>query len=113
MPKRAFKVPWFFFLLSFGGKFFFFHFSLVPHVFPLCSLQVPNEFTLSFQYVFQVPNGFTLGSQYVPQDPNVFLNMFVIAPHFYPICFGKSCPPFTYIGGPKARNFVSLDLPIF
>jgi hypothetical protein len=21
-----------------------------------------------------------------------------MAPHFYPICFGKSCPPFTYTG---------------
>jgi len=29
--------------------------------------------------------------------------MFSIAPHFYPICFGKFCPPFTYIGGSKGR----------
>jgi hypothetical protein len=29
--------------------------------------------------------------------------MFSIAPHFYPICFGKCYPPFTYIGGPKVR----------
>jgi len=28
-------------------------------------------------------------SQYVPQAPNVFPNMFSIAPHFYPICFGN------------------------
>ncbi len=36
--------------------------------------------------------------------PNVFPNMFFIVPHFYPICFGKCCPLFTYIGGPKGRN---------
>jgi hypothetical protein len=27
-----------------------------------------------------------------------------IAPHFYPICFGKCCPSFTYIGGPKGMS---------
>jgi hypothetical protein len=26
--------------------------------------------------------------------------------HFYPICFGKCCPPFTYIGGPKGQIFI-------
>jgi len=39
-----------------------------------------------------------------PQVPNVFPNMFSIAPHLYPICFGKCCPPFTYTGGPKGRR---------
>jgi hypothetical protein len=29
---------------------------------------------------------------------------FPIAPHFYPICFGKCCTPFTYIVGSKGRN---------
>jgi hypothetical protein len=57
-----------------GG--FFFHFSLVPNVFTLSSLQVPN----------------------------MFPNMFSIAPQFYPICFGKCCPPFTHIDRPKGRN---------
>jgi hypothetical protein len=38
--------------------------------------------------------------------PNVFLNMFSIAPHFYPICFGKCSPPFNGIGGPKGRNSI-------
>ncbi len=34
-----------------------------------------------------------------------FPKEFSIAPHFYPICFGKCCPPFTYIHGqPKGRN---------
>ncbi len=49
---------------------------------------------------------FFLGSQWVPiRFPicspflNVFPNMFSIAPHFYPICFGKCFPPFTYIVG--------------
>jgi hypothetical protein len=29
---------------------------------------------------------------------------FPIAPHFYPICFGKCCPPFSFIGGPKGQE---------
>jgi hypothetical protein len=37
MPKHAFKVPCFFFLLSFVGGKIFFHFSLVPSVFPSSS----------------------------------------------------------------------------
>ncbi len=37
-------------------------------------------------------------SQWVPI---LFPNMFFIAPHFYPICFGKCCPLFTYIDAPK------------
>ncbi len=49
---------------------------------------------------------FPSGSQYVPQIPIVFLNMFCIAAHFYPECFGKCCPPFTYIAGPKGRNSI-------
>ncbi len=60
-----------------GGKDFF-YFSLVPNVFLLCSIQVPN----------------------------VFSNMLSITPHFYPICFGNSCPPFTYIVGPKGMNSI-------
>jgi hypothetical protein len=28
------------------------------------------------------------------------------APHFYPICFGKCCPPFTHIGGQKGKNSI-------
>jgi len=53
-----------------------------------------------------VPFKFSMGSQYVAQVSNVFPNIFSIAPHFYPICFGKCCPPFTYRTGPKGRNFV-------
>ncbi len=60
------------------GKIFFFHFSLVPTMFPSSSQQVPN----------------------------VLPNMFFIAPHFYPICVGKCCPPFTYIAVPKGRNII-------
>jgi len=44
---------------------------------------------------------FLSSSQWVP---NIFPNIFSIPPHFYPICLGKWCPPFTYIGGPKERN---------
>jgi hypothetical protein len=60
-PKQALKVPCFF---SFSPGF------------PMCSHYV----------TFKFPMG---TSQYVPQVPNVFPNMFSIAPHFYPICFGN------------------------
>ncbi len=63
---------------------------------------------------------FSIRFQYVPQVPNVFSHMFSITPHFYPICFGKCCPPFTYIAGPKERNsifqnktFYSGEVPYF
>jgi hypothetical protein len=72
------------------GEQFFFHFSLVPNVFLIFPLQVPN--------------GFSSDSQYVPQVPNLFLNMFSIAPHFYPICFGKCCPTFAYNTWAKGKN---------
>jgi hypothetical protein len=29
-----------------------------------------------------------------------------IAPHFYPICFHKCSPPFTYLADQKGRNFI-------
>jgi hypothetical protein len=35
------------------------------------------------------------------QVPDVFVKEFPIAIHFYPICFGKCFPPFTYIAGPE------------
>jgi len=38
-----------------------------------------------------VPFKFPMGSH---QVLNMFPKMFSIAPHFYPICFGKCCPPF-------------------
>jgi hypothetical protein len=68
----------------------FFHFSLVPNVFPLCSLHLFNAFSS--------------GSKYVPQVPNIFPNMSSTTPHFYPICFGKCCPPFTYITWAKGEE---------
>jgi hypothetical protein len=37
---------------------------------------------------------------------NVFLNTFSVAPHFYPIFFGRCCPHFTCIDGPKGRNYM-------
>jgi hypothetical protein len=54
------------------------------------------------------------GSDYVlfkfPMDThqvaNMFPNMFSIAPHFYPICFGRCCPSFTNIVGPTGRNSI-------
>ncbi len=63
----------------------------------------PNVFSLSS---FQVPNGSHLGSQYVPQFSNVLPNVFSIAPHFYRMCFGKCCHPFTCIGGSKGMNII-------
>jgi hypothetical protein len=32
---------------------------------------------------------------------SMFFSEFPIASHFYPICFGKCYPPFTYIVGPR------------
>jgi len=40
------------------------------------------------------------------QVPDMFLKEFSITPHFYPVCFDKHCPPFTYIAGPKGRNSI-------
>jgi len=71
-----------------GGREGFFIFAR----FPMCSYYVPFKFPMGFQDV--------------PQFRNVFPNMFSISPHFYPICLGKWCPSFTYIGGPKGRNFI-------
>ncbi len=31
------------------------------------------------------------------QVSDMFPKMFPLAPHFYPVCFGKCCPSFTYI----------------
>ncbi len=86
-PEHALKVPCFFPLRG-GEKDFFFIFPS----FPMCSHYVPSRFLM--------------GSQFVPQVPNVFPNMFFIAPNFFPICFGKCCPPFTYIGAPKGINSI-------
>jgi hypothetical protein len=69
-----------------GGRFSFFT------LFPMCPNYVPNQFSLSFQYL--------------PQVPNVFPKTFPIAPDFYCICFGKCCPPSNCIGGPKGRNSI-------
>ncbi len=82
MPTLLFKFLWW----EGRRRRIFFHFSLVPNAFPLCSLQLLNEFSS--------------GSQYVPQVPN----MSSMAPHFYPICFGKCCPPFTYIMWAKGEK---------
>jgi hypothetical protein len=78
-PKHALAL----FLLSFfggvgeeGGGFFF--------IFPWFSM-----------YSHYVPFKFTLGSQCVLHSTS-----------FYPICFGKYCPPFTNIDGQKGRNSI-------
>jgi len=37
---------------------------------------------------------------------DLFPEKFPIAPYFYPICFGKCCPLFIYIGGSKGKNSI-------
>jgi hypothetical protein len=63
------------------GKFFF----IFPW-FPMCSQYVPLRFPLCFHQVPQVSNEFS------------------IAPHFHRTCFGKCCPLFIYVGGPKKKT---------
>jgi hypothetical protein len=70
--------------LSLGEVFW--HFPL----FPKCSYQVLIGFPSCFQFI--------------PHVLIIFPNMFPIAPFFNPSCFGKCCPPLTYIDGPKGRN---------
>ncbi len=72
----------------------FLYFPQVPKVFPLCSLQVPNRFTS--------------GSKFVPQVLSVLTKHVLqsTSSHFYPMCLGKCCPPFTCIGGPKGKNSI-------
>jgi len=53
--------------------------------------------------------GFLFGAWIYFNVLNVILKLFPIAPHFYPICFAKSCPLFTYAAGPKG---LALHLPI-
>jgi hypothetical protein len=62
---------------------------LVCSLFSMCSHQVPNGFPSIFH-----------GN---PQVLNVFLHMFLIAPHFYTICFAQSCPLLNYIAGPSCN----------
>jgi len=83
-----------FFLLSFelGGGFFF-HYSFVPNMLPLCYFQVPNGLPLCY---FQVPNMF-------PKFPMCSPRVIPIAPHFNPICFAQSPPLLTFIAGPKGE----------
>ncbi len=50
------------------------------------------------------PGGFS--KQKVPKFLTCSPKKIPIAHHFYPICFGKCCPLFIYIDGPKGRNFI-------
>jgi hypothetical protein len=80
--------------LKFGGGRIFFSIFFG-------SQYVPIMFLLSFQWV---PIRFSIcfpSSQCFPQ--HVLLHT---TPHFYPIYFGKCCPPLTYIGGPKGMNLI-------
>jgi hypothetical protein len=53
----------------------------------MCSM-----FLLSFQWIL-------IRFLICSPSKNLFPNMFSIAPHFDPICFGKCCPPFMYTSG--------------
>ncbi len=70
------------YLLKIQEKDFFGHFSWLPNV---CSLQVPMMF----------PN-FAMFSQHVFHSTSL-LSQYALE---------KWCPPFTYIGGPKGRNYI-------
>jgi len=55
-------------------------------------------------FCFVSPLGWGRVKAKSPQVPDLFLKMFPLAaPHFYPICFGKCCPPFIYIDGLKGK----------
>jgi len=89
-PKHALKVPCIFSVLvgEWGGVYWrriffpvFLGSQYVPFTFPISSHPILNRFPKF--------------SMYSPAcSPE----------HLYLICFGKCCPPFTYIGGPKGRN---------
>ncbi len=64
-------------------KDFFFHFSLVPNVFPLSSQWVPN----------MLPKFPMYSPTYSPQHLTLI-----------PYALANCCPPFTHMGGPKGRN---------
>jgi hypothetical protein len=51
-----------------------------------------------------VPLKFSMDSQYVTQVPNVFPNIFSIASHFNPICFGKLLSFFHPYGWAKGEE---------
>jgi hypothetical protein len=81
-----------------------FKFSMGSIRFPRCSSSsqcIPTMLYLSSQWV---PIRFPICSQ--SSQCVLQLNMFSIAAHFYPICFGKCCPPFTHIDQPKGRNCI-------
>jgi hypothetical protein len=89
---KACSVGAFFPLKFGGGKDIFSFFS--------GSQCVPTMFLLSS----------TMGSH---QFLNIFPNMFSIALRYYPICFGKCCSPFTYIGGPKGKNSILQNITFY
>jgi hypothetical protein len=60
----------------------------------------PKEFSSSW-HVPQRVLKFLACSPKSSQVLGMFPKEFSITPHFYPICFGKCYPPFTYIGGQK------------
>jgi hypothetical protein len=84
---HALKVPQIFSLLGWGGEGGFFPIFLIPKVFLSSSHWFPIMFSIWSSCSHCVPH-------YVPNS----------TPFFNPTCFGKCCPPLTYIDGPKGRN---------
>ncbi len=76
-----------------------------------CSLSPLGQWTLHLEQAFFLFLFFGGGEGWGVKAKNfqvsdMFPKEFPIAPLFYLICFGKCCPPFTYIGGPKRRNSI-------
>ncbi len=77
--------------------------KIVPVFLPrmLCLQCIHSWLGLDFFGWFPVLNVFPSIFHGNPQVLNVFLHMFLIAPHFYTICFAQSCPLLDYIAGPS------------
>jgi len=56
--------------------------------------------------VIVVEEGRVFSKKKVPKFLTCSPKKIPIAHHFYPICFGKCCPLFIYMDGPKGRNSI-------
>ncbi len=69
----------------------------------LCTLHFPLQQFTFHEFFLLVFGGHGVKAK-SSQVSDMFPKEFIITPHFYPICFGKCCPAFTYIPGPKGRS---------
>ncbi len=63
-----------------------------------------GQFTVAFRFFGF--GGWGVVKPKSSQVSDLFPKEFPIASYFYPIYFGKCCPPFIYILGPKGRNLI-------